>query len=263
MVSALSIKDLKVRLGNRTILEDVNAGITPGEFIGIFGPNGAGKSTLVGALLGLCPIRSGTVELFGQPPGKTNAEIGYMPQSRASLESTALSARSLVAAVQEGTRWGVPWNSRSARDSVDRAITLAGANEYADRPFSILSGGEKQRITLAQSLLGNPRLLILDEPLASLDPKNQMRLVERVSHVRQETGATILFIAHDVNPLLGTMDRILYVAGGTAQLGSVDEIMTSESLSRLYGTSIDVIRAQGRLFVVAAEGHVTESARHD
>lgn len=263
MTAALSIKDAGVRLGGRDILKGVNATIASGEFVGVFGPNGAGKSTLMHCLLGLTPLCAGSISVFGEPPGRANGDIGYMPQSRASFESTALSARSLVTAVEGGNRWGFPWSNRSSRHEVERALKLAGAEEYADRPFSVLSGGEKQRITLAQALLGKPRLLILDEPLASLDPRNQMRMVECIAGIKAATGATILFIAHDINPLLGIMDRVLYVAGGSAAIGPVDDILSSESLSALYGAEIHVVRAEGKIFIVAAEGNVTEAARHD
>jgi zinc/manganese transport system ATP-binding protein len=214
------------------------------------------------ALLGLAPLSAGTISIFGQPPGRANREIGTMPQRRATLEGTALSPRTLVAAVRDGHRWGWPWPTAVARAEVDRALALSGVAAYADKPFGVLSGGEQQRVTLAQALLGSPRLLILDEPLASLDPRNQLLLVERVARIRAETGATVLFIAHDINPLLGVMDRVLYVAGGTATLGSVDEIVTSKRLSALYGTDIHVVRAEGRIFIVSAESGVTESARH-
>lgn len=263
MKSALSLKQLKVRLGGNVILQHLDAEIAPGEFVGIFGPNGAGKSTLVRAILGLCPITDGTVEIFGRHPGKLNREIGYMPQSRTNLDGVALSARAMVAAVQGGDRWGLPRITLRGADEVHRALELAGALPYADRPFSVLSGGERQRVALAQALLGRPRLLILDEPLASLDPRNQMLLVDRVEEIRRETGATILFIAHDVNPLLRVMDRVLYVAGKSAVLGDVDEVMSSDTLTRLYGCEIQVIRAEGRIFIVSAEGNVTEAARHD
>jgi len=186
-----------------------------------------------------------------------------MPQTRTHLENTALSARSLVAAAQEGNRWGMPWSTRASRQEVGRVIQLAGAEEYADRPFSVLSGGEKQRILLAQALIGEPRLLILDEPLASLDPRIQRRMIECVAKIKATTGATILFVAHDVNPLIGVMDRVMYVAGGGAVIGSVGEIISSEALSNLYGTKIHVIRAEGKFFIVIANGNVTESARHD
>jgi zinc/manganese transport system ATP-binding protein len=261
--NALSMIDVGVRLGGRDILREVNAEITPGEFVGVFGPNGAGKSTLMRCILGLIPSSSGTLSVFGEPPGQANWVIGYMPQSRASLEGTALTARSLVSAAEGGNRWGIPWSSRASRSEVERALTLAGVEEYADRSFSVLSGGEKQRVALAQALLGKPRLLILDEPLASLDPRNQMRMVECIARIKAATGATILFIAHDVNPLLGVMDRVIYVAGGGAAIGSTDDIISSTALSKLYGMEISVVRAEGKIFIVAAEGNVTEAAHHD
>lgn len=252
-----------IRLGGHDILREVNAEIHRGEFIGVFGPNGAGKSTLMRCLLGLVPLASGHLSVFGEPPGRMNREIGYLPQSRAHLENTAFSARALVAAVEGGSRWGMPWHSRAARAEIERAIALAGAEDYANRPFSVLSGGERQRIMLAQALIGRPSLLILDEPLASLDPRNQLRLIECVAKIKATTGATILFVAHDLNPLIGVMDRVIYVAGGKAAIGSSDDVISSEALSKLYGTEINVIRSDGRIFIVAAEGNVLETARHD
>jgi zinc/manganese transport system ATP-binding protein len=263
LTSSISISNCGVRLGGHDILRGVNAEIAPGEFIGVFGPNGAGKSTLMRCILGLLPPGSGSISVFGEPPGQANRYIGYLPQSRISLQGTALTARSLVSAVEGGNRWGMPWNTRAARNEVERAMELAGMEAYADRPFSVLSGGERQRVALAQALLGQPRLLILDEPLASLDPRNQMRMVECIAKIKATTGATILFIAHDVNPLLGVMDRVMYVAGGGAAIGSTDDIISSAALSKLYGTEIHVVRADEKIFIVAAEGNVTEAAHHD
>jgi zinc/manganese transport system ATP-binding protein len=263
LTPALSIAEASVRLGGNEILRAVNAEIAQGEFIGIFGPNGAGKSTLIRAILGLTPLSSGRVSVFGVPAGRANRMIGYMPQSRVSLEGTALSARSMVAGVAAGDGWGVPWYGRTLRAEVERVIELAGVEDYADRPFAVLSGGEKQRIGLAQALLGRPQLLLLDEPLASLDPRNQMRLIERVTEIKKTTGTTILFTAHDVNPLLGVMDRVLYIAGGEAAIGSLDEVITSEGLSHLYKTDIRVIRVDGNIFIIAAEGGIIEAAHHD
>jgi zinc/manganese transport system ATP-binding protein len=259
----ISLKDVGVRLGGRDILREVSAEIFPGEFIGVFGPNGAGKSTLMRCLLGLIPPSSGDVSVFGEQPGRANRAIGYMPQSRAHFENTALSARTLVSAVEGGNRWGMPCNSAAFRAEVERAIQVAGAEEYADRPFAVLSGGEKQRIMLAQALIGNPRLLILDEPLISLDPRNQARMIECVATIKAKTGATILFVAHDINPLIGVMDRVLYVAGGRAAIGAAADVISSETLSSLYGTTIHVVRAEGRIFIIAAEGNITEAEHHD
>jgi zinc/manganese transport system ATP-binding protein len=262
LTSALSITDASVRLGGHEILRAVNADIAQGEFIGIFGPNGAGKSTLIRCILGLTPLASGRISVSGVPAGRANRTIGYMPQSRVTLEGTALSARSMVAGVAAGDGWGLPWYRRTLRAEVERVIELAGVEEFADRPFAVLSGGERQRVGLAQALLGRPQLLLLDEPLASLDPRNQMLLIERVAEIKKSTGATILFTAHDVNPLLGVMDRVLYIAGGEAAIGSLDEVITSEALSHLYKTDIRVVRVEGNIFIIAAEGGVIEAARH-
>ena len=263
MKPALSITNAGARLGGRDILQGVNAEIAPGEFVGVFGPNGAGKSTLMRCILGLVPLSSGHISVFGQPCGRANRAIGYMPQSRVGLENTALSARSLVSAVERGDRWGIPWRTRASCREIDRAMALASAGEYADRPFAALSGGEKQHVKLAQALIGGPRLLILDEPLISLDPRNQGRMIQCVAGIKASTGATILFVAHDLNPLLGVIDRVLYVAGGGAAIGVADEIISSATLSKLYGATIHVLRAEGRIFVVAGEGNVTEDARHE
>ena len=170
----------------------MNAEIRAGEFIGVFGPNGAGKTTLMRCLLGTLRPSSGSVTIFGRPPAKASREIGYMPQGNVGFESTALSARALVHAAWQGEKWGVPWSSRESRAEVDRVLRLTQAENYADRPFSVLSGGEKQRIMLAQALLGQPKLLVLDEPLASLDPKNQALLIECIAEVKRAMNATIL-----------------------------------------------------------------------
>jgi zinc/manganese transport system ATP-binding protein len=263
MPPALRISDLSIALGGHSILTGVNAEIGAGEFIGIFGPNGAGKTTLIRCLLGTLRPSRGEISIFGHPPRRAAREIGYMPQGNVGFESTALSARALIHAAWHGERWGLPWVSAGARTEVARVLGLAQAESYADRPFSVLSGGERQRIMLAQALLGRPKLLVLDEPLASLDPRNQALLIECIAEVKRVMNATILFVAHDMNPLLHVMDRVLYLAGGHALLGEVDEVVNSESLTRLYGFPIDVVRTRERVFIVSREGNVTESAHHD
>ena len=263
MSSALRISDLGVSLGGHSILSGVNAEIRAGEFIGVFGPNGAGKTTLMRCLLGTLRPTRGEITIFGQAPARAARTIGYMPQGNMGFESTALSARALIHAAWEGEKWGIPWNSVAARAEVARVLALTQAEVYADRPFSILSGGERQRIMLAQALLGQPKLLVLDEPLAGLDPKNQALLITCIADVKRVMNATILFVAHDMNPLLHVMDRVLYLAGGGALLGEVDDVVNSASLSQLYGFPIDVVRAQNRVFIVSKEGNVTEAAHHD
>jgi zinc/manganese transport system ATP-binding protein len=263
MSTALHLSGLRLTLGGHDILAGVNADIQAGEFVGIFGPNGAGKTTLVRALVNTLRPAAGTISIFGQPPAKACHLIGYMPQSNAGLELTALSARAILEAVAQGESWGVPWSSRAVRAEVQRVLQLTGARSYADRPFNQLSGGERQRVMLAQALLGAPKILVLDEPLAGLDPRNQALLIECVGDVQEHANATVLFVAHDMNPLLRVMDRVLYVAGGGAIVGTVDDVVNSDSLSRLYGFPIEVVRAGGRVFVVSREENVAELACHD
>jgi len=263
MPAALQISGLGITLGGNRILHDVSAEIEPGEFVGIFGPNGAGKTTLVRAIVNTLRPTTGTITIFGEAPGKASHAIGYMPQSTTGLELTALSARAILEAVAQGEKWGVPWTSRATRAEVERVLNLTGATSYADRPFTQLSGGERQRVMLAQALLGAPKILVLDEPLASLDPRNQALLIECVADVQKRTGATVLFVAHDMNPLLHVMDRVFYIAGSSAILGKIDEVVNSDALSKLYGFPIEVVRAGERVFVVSREGNVAELACHD
>jgi zinc/manganese transport system ATP-binding protein len=265
MTPALQISDLTISLGGNEILSGINATIAEGEFIGIFGPNGAGKTTLVRAITGTLAPTRGKIEVLGLHPGQAGRQIGYMPQGHGGFDSTALSARALVEAACNGDRWGIPWTSRKSRQEVDRVLEVTEAAQYAARPFSVLSGGERQRIMLAQALLGDPRILVLDEPLASLDPRNQALLIECVARVKRLTRTTILFVAHDMNPLMRVMDRVLYLAGGGAVLGKLDDVVTSASLSELYGFAIEVVRVENRVFVISAEGNVAESecTHHD
>jgi zinc/manganese transport system ATP-binding protein len=240
----------------------VSANIHGGEFIGVFGPNGSGKTTLIRALLGLIPCSSGEMTLFGEPVSRGSRLIGYMPQTMATSETLRLSVRAIIMAVQSGDRWGMPWHSALAAREIDEVLELVELSHLGEAPFHQLSGGEKQRVQLAQALLGKPRLLLLDEPLASLDPYHQQQLVDVIFNVKKTTGATILFIAHDINPLLQIIDRVWYLAGGRAALGTLEEVLSNNILSDLYSSSMHVIRAEGRIFIVNADSNVVETARH-
>ncbi|HZB92067.1 MAG TPA: ATP-binding cassette domain-containing protein [Stellaceae bacterium] len=263
-MTAIELRNVALRRGGRLVLSDVDAVIGEGEFIGVFGPNGAGKTTLLQALLGLSPPESGTLRVFGRPPMHGDPLAGYMPQRRSATAELGLCGWDIVASALHGHRWGLPILGAEGRREVAWALATVEATEFARRPIQQLSGGEVQRLLLAQALLGRPRLLLLDEPLISLDPRYQQAAVELVKRVQQELHMTVLFTAHELNPLLGAMDRVLYLGGGRAKLGTVDEVINTETLSRLYGAPIDVLRIDGRIIVVASHGAVEAHAHgHD
>ena len=246
------------------MLEGISLSIAAGEFVGVLGPNGAGKTTLIRAILGLLPPTSGTITVLGRPAARGNPWVGYMPQSRVETGELRLSGRDFVAAVLNGHRLGLPLQGRAGVAEVDRVLALVGAQNLARRPLAETSGGERQRLLLAQALVGQPRLLLLDEPLISLDLHHQRGVVELARAVGTELGITVLFSAHELNPLLGALDRVLYLGGGQAALGTVDEVITGPVLSRLYGSPIDVVRLHGRIFVMSGD-HAAErdGHRHD
>ncbi|MFP3603084.1 ABC transporter ATP-binding protein [Paraburkholderia sp. SIMBA_053] len=256
----LEVDHVTLELGDRTILRDAGFVVNQGEFIGVLGPNGAGKTTLMRAVLGLVPAASGSIRVLGQPVERGNASIGYMPQTRSALAGRRVRGRDFVAMAADGHRWGLPHADARTRADVERVLELVDGRKLAERPLSELSGGERQRLLLAQCLLGAPKLLLLDEPLISLDPHHQKSVVELVRRVQQELGIAVLFSAHELNPLLNSLDRVLYLGSGVAALGTVDEVITRPVLSRLYGSPIDVMRVNGRIFVMSGG---VEVEKHD
>ncbi len=259
--NAVELDHVTLRLGSRTVLADASFAIRPGEFIGVLGPNGAGKTTLMRAILGLLAPSAGTLRVFGKPPQRGDARIGYLPQVRTVLPDLALRGRDFIAASLNGERWGLPSFSRADHRMIDDTLALVGARELAERPLSDMSGGERQRLLLAQALIGGPKLLLLDEPLISLDAKRQEVAIATVRRVCRERGVTVLFSAHELNQLLGTLDRVLYLGNRQAVLGTVDEVITAPVLSRLFGTDIHVVRAEGHIFVMS-RGHEVEHVEH-
>lgn len=260
-MNAIEFAGVTLAFGSRTVLTDIDLTIRQDEFIGVLGPNGSGKTTLMRAVLGLLPPRRGAIRVLGKPVSRGNPAIGYMPQVRGALDHLRLSGWDFVASGVRGHRWGLPLLGRLARHEVAWALEMVEASDLARRPLAETSGGERQRLLLAQALLGRPRLLLLDEPLISLDPHHQHAVVELTRALQQELGITVLFSAHELNPLLGALDRVLYLGQGHAALGTVDEVITGPVLSRLYGSEIDVVRLNGRIFVMSG-GHDVERDAH-
>jgi len=261
IVNAVELAQVTLGFGDRTVLAGVDLAIRASEFVGVLGANGAGKTTLMRAILGLLPPRAGGIRVLGAAVTRGNPAVGYMPQMRAALDHVRLTGWDFVASGAAGHRWGLPLLDRSARRDVEWALDHVAAADLARRPLIETSGGERQRLLLAQALLGRPRLLLLDEPLISLDPHHQAAVVELTRSLQQELRIAVLFSAHELNPLLGALDRVLYLGRGHAALGTIDEVITGPVLSRLYGSDIDVVRVNGRIFVMSG-GHDVERDAH-
>jgi zinc/manganese transport system ATP-binding protein len=271
--SAVELRDAAVRLGGRQIFEGVELTVGHGEFLAVLGPNGAGKSTLMRAILGLVSLSAGSVAVLGSTPAQARARIGYLPQRRGFDRTTRLRGVDLVRLGVDGVRWGVPIplspaaraRRRSERARVEEVIELVGAHDYARRPIGELSGGEQQRLLIAQALVRSPEMLILDEPLDSLDLPNQLSVAALIRTIATTARISVLLVAHDVNPLLGHLDGVIYLAGGRALSGTVEEVITAPKLTSLYGAPIEVLRtSDGRLVVVGLpEAPHHHGHRHD
>ena len=260
-MSIVTFDRVTLHVGHRKVLSDVSLKVEIGEFIGVLGPNGAGKTTLMRAILGLLPAESGTLTVFGQAPHCGNSAIGYLPQLRTVLPDLRVRGLDFIASSLNGERWGLPSVSQRDRNMIEKTLDAVGARDLAARPLSDMSGGERQRHLLAQALIGAPKLLLLDEPLISLDARHQEVAIDVVRKVCRERKITVLFSAHELNQLLGTLDRVLYLGNGRAVLGNVDEVVTAPVLSKLYGTDIQVLRTGGHIFVMS-RGHDVERADH-
>jgi zinc/manganese transport system ATP-binding protein len=256
--AVIELAGASARIDGVTVWADVTLTVQAGEFVAVLGPNGAGKSTLLRAVLGLIPLSDGRAVVLGGSPGERNARIGYLPQRRSFDPSTRLRGIDIVRLGYDGDRWGVPlpsWlpgsSSRSARARVAEVIDLVGATGYAERPIGECSGGEQQRLLIAQALARRPELLVLDEPLDSLDVTHQASISALIQSICRSEHVGVVLVAHDVNPLLPYLDEVIYLANGSAMIGRPAEVITADNLSMLYGTPIDVLRDRtGRLVVV-------------
>lgn len=267
---ALRLVGAGLQVGGRSIWQGVDLQVARGEFVAILGPNGAGKSTLLKALLGVLPLTEGTISVFGKKVRRGNDAVGYLPQRRTFDADLRVRGIDLVRLGLDGSHWGFPLplvarlaagKARANARRVAEVIELVGATRYAGRPIGEMSGGEQQRILIAQALVAGARMLVLDEPLDSLDLSNQQAISGLVQRICQESGVTVLLVAHDINPILPYVDRVVYVAQGQVVSGTPDEVIRSETLTRLYGTPVEVLRTtDGRIVVVGQNEPVSYHA---
>ncbi len=249
----VSLHDIRISFGGRLIQNEMSFTIEDGEFIAVLGPNGAGKTTLLKLLLGLIRPEAGEIRVFGRKPRRGNPEIGYAPQFRTFDANFAVRARDLVGFGLDGHRWGPGFPSRKRRRLVDEMLEEVRAAEYADAAVGELSGGERQRLSLAQVLIANPGLVLLDEPLANLDIASAQEIIALVGRLCVSRKVAVMFVTHDINPLLQHVDRVLYMANGRSAIGSPETVITRETLSSLYNHPVDVVEAMGKRFVLGVE----------
>lgn len=238
-----------VALGGRTLWSGLDLSVRPGEFLAVLGPNGSGKTTLLKAVLGLVPLTEGTATVAGRPVRRGNPDVGYVPQQKGFDADLAARGRDLVALGADGYRYGLRRHAAQVRARVDAAIESVGATAYADAPIGRLSGGEQQRLRVAQALLSDPSLLLCDEPLLSLDLANQRSVTALIDRRRQEADTAVVFVTHEISPVLPYVSRVLYLVGGRFVIGTPDEVITEETLTELYGTPIGVFRHRGNVMI--------------
>ena len=259
----LAVTGVGVTLAGRPVLDDVSFTISPGEFTGLIGPNGAGKTTLLRVVLGLQKPTSGTVMAGGRPLSRRNRSAGYVPQKVLLEPDLPLRARDLVALGLDGHRFGIPLRSKKRTDAVREMLHAVGAESYADARVGQLSGGEQQRVLIAHALISRPRLLLLDEPLANLDIRSSQEIISLLDRIATEQQIAVLLSAHEMNPLLPVMDRVIYLAGGRAASGTTEQVIRTDVLSTLYGYHVDVLHVHGRILVVAGPPPVAAGVTAD
>jgi zinc/manganese transport system ATP-binding protein len=258
----LAARGAALAFGDRVLWSGLDLDLAPGEFLAVLGPNGAGKSTLLKAVLGQQALSAGELLVDGRPPGRGSRSVGYVPQQKSMDAATPLRARDLVGLGLDGHRWGLGRRSAADRRRIDEALRAVGAADYAEAPIGLLSGGEQQRVRIAQALATDPRVLLCDEPLLSLDLRHQRAVSEMIDRRRREHGTGVVFVTHEINPVLDLVDRVLYIANGQHRLGTPGEVMTSETLSALYGTPVDVVTVRGRIVVVGTPDHAAGPCEH-
>ena len=254
-MSLLSIESASLEFDSKRLWHDLSLEVQEGEFIALIGPNGSGKSMLLKSIVGSQKLSGGQILFLGAQPGTKNSELGYIPQHRATDAGLPLRVSDCVGFGLDGHLPGLPLNSSARKQRIADALEQVDALSLAGETLGSLSGGEMQRVRVAQAIISRPKLLLADEPLSALDLNHQMKISELIDEQRRELGSAVIFVTHDLNPIIDFVDRVVYIAQGRHTIGTPDEVMRSDVLSELYGADIDVVRNQGRVVVLGAHDH--------
>ena len=254
-MSLLTIESASLEFDSKRLWHNLSLEVNEGEFIALIGPNGSGKSMLLKSIVGAQKLSAGEIRFLGAEPGNRNSSLGYIPQHRATDSGLPLRVSDCVGFGLDGHLPGLPISSESRSKKIAEALELVDASSLANKTLGLLSGGEMQRVRVAQAIISEPKLLLADEPLSALDLKHQMRISELIDEQAKKLGSAVIFVAHDLNPIIDFVDRVIYIAQGRHTIGTPDEVMRSEVLSELYGADIDVVRNQGRVVVLGAHDH--------
>lgn len=257
--TVVRLQQASLGFGDRMLWTGLDLEIKAGEFFAVLGPNGSGKTSLLRVLLGLQPLTGGTVTVGGEPARRGSGHIGYVPQQKSFAPDTPLRARDLVGLGIDGHRWGIRIHGAAHRRRVDELLAQVEAGDYANVPVGLLSGGEQQRLRVAQALAARPEVLLCDEALLSLDLNHQKAVSRLVSEQCRNNRTAVVFVTHEINPIIDHVDRVLYLAGGKFRIGAPEEVMTTEVLSELYGTDVEVLHAHGRIVVVGLPDATTHA----
>jgi manganese/zinc/iron transport system ATP- binding protein len=253
MTALISFDHATLGYGRRVVLSDITFDIPAGDFLGLVGPNGAGKTTILRAILGTLQPQQGTV--FKAP----GLRFGYVPQRDSVDYGFPLKVLDVVMMGRYDRIGLVRRPSKEDRRLACDALDHVGIGNLADQQLSALSGGQKQRTLIARALVGDPNVLVLDEPTNGMDLVSTTQILGLVRELHERDNLTVLMVSHALNEVANYVDRIALVVERGFRIGTVAEIMTEETLTQMYGIPVDVDEMHGHRIVVArrsADEHV-------
>jgi len=238
--TALEIHDMTVAYHRRPVLWDIDLVVPEGKLVGIVGPNGAGKTTLIKAVLGLLPLASGKVEIYGRPYHEQRHLIGYVPQRESVDWDFPVTVRDVVLM---GTYGRLGWcrrPGRAERETADRCLAQVGLTEFRDRQIRQLSGGQQQRVFLARALAQDAKVYFMDEPFAGVDAATESAIIELLQQLRS-AGKTVFVVHHDLQTVRGYFDYVILLNMRLVAYGPTNTTFTPANLHKTYGGRLTIL----------------------